>query len=184
MIVLKKKKILLSLCFTKGKFPLKENSRNLIFKNVARITERMMDEARHSLIHFTERATTSTSLKSSWNNPNSYHMAVLETFPPHANGEINANDVQINFPPPPLSLQTLATTDSKTAGSRYQIRGNSKSAKKNILARTIFPRLLRRNANEPSNAVLKGEIEETACLLHDYTHNRLKRSYEKTKIRY
>lgn len=99
MIVLKKKKILLSLCFTKGKFPLKENSRNFIFKNVVRITERMMDEARHSLIHFTERATTSTSLKSSWNNPNSYHMAVLETFPPHAKGEINANDAQINFPP-------------------------------------------------------------------------------------
>lgn len=73
------------------------SSRNLIFKNVAQITERM-DEVR--LVDTVCRANNFASLKSSWNNPNSYHMAVLETFPP-TQGEINANDAQINFLPPP-----------------------------------------------------------------------------------
>lgn len=72
------------------------SSRSLIFKNVAQITERM-DEVR--LVDTVCRANNFASLKSSWNNPNSYHMAVLETFPP-TQGEINANDAQINFLPP------------------------------------------------------------------------------------
>lgn len=137
------------------------SSRNLIFKNVAQITERM-DEVR--LVDTVCRANNFASLKSSWNNPNSYHMAVLETFPP-TQGEINANDAQINFLPPPKLWRRIPTTRS-----RYQIRGNSKSAEKNILARTIafvcFPYL--RGLNLTLTSLLtrfKGEIEDSKGVL-------------------
>lgn len=84
---------------------------------------------RDSLIHFAGGSLSRANfapLKSSWNNPNSYHMAVLETFPPTNQGR-NKREWRANKLPPPSPLLLAKLWRRIPTTSQYQIRGNSKS---------------------------------------------------------
>lgn len=113
-----------------------------------------MDEVR--LVDTLRRANFA-SLKSPWNNPNSYHMAVLETFPP-TQGEINANDAQINFlSPPPLPLlaklwRQIPTTVSVSNSREFEIGGEEFSREQSGFG-VCYAVSSRMKPNESPNAV-------------------------------